>query len=113
MITEGKFRVPIYEFIVKVTIFDNLEEAREKYPKFMTGDLIGCTVEYFDSKCHLIVPSDKLSTIVHELEHTKNIIWKVKGVTCILDNDEPDAYLMGYLFEQVEKILRKHLASRC
>lgn len=114
MITERKFKVPIYEFTVRVTIFDDIEEARSKYPRFMTGQVLGCTVEYSDgSQCHLILPSDNLSTVVHELEHAKNLIWKAREIKCIPDNDEPDAYMMGYLFEQVEKILRKHLASRC
>ncbi|MDE5976933.1 MAG: hypothetical protein K2G70_00490 [Turicibacter sp.] len=114
MITEKNIQIPIWDFKVEVCIFDSLEEAQSKYPKFMTDGLLACTVEYLDcSKCKLIIPSNRYSDVVHELEHVKNLVWKAKGYKPHEDNDEPDAYLIGWLFEQVDKLIRKHLATQC
>lgn len=114
MITEKSFIVPIYDFKVEVAVFDNLKEAQEKFPDFMTEGTKACTVEYFhDGKCKLIVPSYKYANMIHELEHAKNLIWKAKDYQPQRDNDEVDAYLLEYLYERVDKIIRKHLATQC
>lgn len=112
MITEKNFIVPIYGFKVEVAVFDKLEEAQKKFPDFMTEGTNACTVEYLhDGKCKLIVPSYKYAIVVHELEHAKNLIWKSKGHRTQEDNDEVDAYLLEYLYDRVDKIIRKHLAT--
>lgn len=114
MLTEKSFIVPIYDFKVEVVVFDDLSEAQKKYPEFMTAGTKACTVEYFDNqKVKLIVPSYKYSSVVHELEHAKNLIWKAKGHKPQEDNDEVDAYLLEYLYDKVDKIIRRHLASQC
>ena len=114
MITEKSFIVPIYDFKVEVSVFDNLSEAIDKYPEFMTTGTKACTIEYFDSsKVKLIVPSYKYPSVVHELEHAKNLIWKAKGYKPQEDNDETDAYLIEYLYDRVDRIIRKHLATQC
>lgn len=113
MITEKTIHIPVWDFRVEICVFDTIEEAQKKYPEFMTDSLLACTVEYLHNpKCKLIIPSYNYSDVVHELEHVKNLVWKYKGYKPQEDNDEPDAYLMGWLFEQVDKIIRKHLASK-
>lgn len=112
--TKGKFKIPIYDYKVEVFIFDDIKEAVEAFPGIVDEGMLGCTIEHINEpRCRLALPSDRMSTVVHELEHVKNLVWKHIGYEVKVDNDEPDAYLMSYLFEQVEKILRKHLASRC
>lgn len=114
MITEKSFIVPIYDFKVEVSVFDNLSEAIDKYPEFMTAGTKACTIEYSDnSKIKLIVPSYKYSSVVHELEHAKNLVWKAKGYKPQEDNDETDAYLIEYLYDRVDRIIRKYLATQC
>lgn len=114
MISERKVKIPIYEFTLKVTIFDDKEEVISKYPTIFNSSTSGCTIEYEnESRCHLILPIDKIDTIIHELEHAKSLIWKYIGYTPQVDNDEPDAYLMSYMYEQVEKIIKKHLVTKC
>lgn len=114
MITEGKFKDPIYEFTVKVVIFDDIKEVLDRYNGIIDSSMSGCTIEHIGRpRCELVIPCDRMSTVVHELEHLKNLIWKYIGYTSQPGNDEPDAYMMSFLFEQVEKILKKHLASRC
>lgn len=114
MLTEKSFIVPIYGFKVEVVVFDDLSEAQKKYPEFMSEGTKACTIEYFNcSKVKVIVPSYKYSSMVHELEHAKNLIWKAKGYKPDESNDEVDAYLLGYLYDRVDRIIRKHLATQC
>ena len=114
MITEKSFILPIYDFKVEVAVFDNLKEAQDKFPDFIDESTKACTVEYFKTpKVKIIVPSYKYSSMVHELEHAKNIVWKVKGYKPQEDNDEVDAYLLEYLYDKIDKIIRKHLATQC
>lgn len=110
--TKGKFKIPIYEYTVEVFVFDNVNEAVEEFSGIVDEGMSGCTIEYINRpRCKLVIPSNRMSTVVHELEHVKNLVWKYVGYEVKTDNDELDAYLMSYLFEQVEKILKKHLAS--
>lgn len=111
MLTKRTIHIPIYDFNVEVTVFDNIEEAQKEYPDYMTNGILACTLEYIGcSKCKLIIPCDSYSDVVHELEHVKNLVWKAKGYRPQEGNDEPDAYLLGWLFKQVDKIIKKHLA---
>lgn len=114
MITEKSFIIPIYDFKVETVVFDNLKEVRLKFPEFMSDETEACAVEYCGtSKVKLIVPSYKYSAMVHELEHVKNLVWKAKGYKAREDNDEVDAYLIEYLYDKVDKIIRKHLVTQC
>ena len=109
MITKNKFKVPIYEYTVEVELFDDIKEVREKYPESFESSTLGCTLEYPSAKCTVIVPVNNISVIIHELEHVKNLIWKHIGYNSQNDNDEPDAYILGYLMEKIEKFIKKHL----
>lgn len=113
MITEKNFIVPIYGFKVSVVVFDNPKEVQEKYSEFFTPSMNACTVDYIGcSKAKLIIPSSDYGSVIHELEHVKNSIWKATGYRPQADNDEPDAYLICYLYDRVDKIIKDHLASK-
>lgn len=44
-----------------------------------------------------------INTIAHEVTHTVLNIFKVKGISVDLDNQEPTTYLMGWLMGEVVK----------
>ncbi len=112
MITKKNFIVPLYDFKVEVAVFDNLKEAKKEFPDYMSEGTKACTLEWSNcSKAKVIIPSYSYPTVVHELEHVKNFIWKAKGHKAQEDNDEVDAYLIEYLYTRIDKIIRKHLAS--
>lgn len=114
MLTEKNIFVPIWGFKIEVCIFDNIAEAKSKYPEYIDEGMTAVTLEWKNqARCKVIIPSDNYSDVVHELEHVKNIIWKNKDYTPQKDNDEPDAYLMGWMFRQVESLIKRHLASQC
>lgn len=112
MLTEKNIHIPIYDFKVEICVFSDIKEAKEKYPEYIEDEISACTLEYRGcSKCKLIIPCNDYPSVVHELEHVKNLVWKTKGYTPQNNNDEPDAYLIGWLFGQVDKVIKKHLAS--
>ena len=54
------------------------------------------------------------NTVAHECVHLKNCIWKYIGYKPEANNDEVDAYLVEYLFDQVSKVVAKHnLETQC
>lgn len=111
MITERKITIPIYEVPVKIVIFDKEKEVRDKYPEFFSEGTKACTVENFETgDLILILPSYRMSDIAHEGLHLMNCIYRQKGIQPQRDNDEHEAYLIGYIFMRIEKILYEHLA---
>lgn len=44
--------------------------------------------------------------LCHELIHLKNRIFDYTGVKLDFDNDEPEAYFFGYLFETISAAIR-------
>lgn len=110
MVIEKTFKLPIFGNKIKVVIFDNLEEIRNKY--HIVGNPIGCTIEYAD-KAIIAIPSGDLFTLIHECEHAKNITMKYIGQIPNSDNDELDAYLLTYICDRAKDVMDKHIASKC
>ena len=48
-----------------------------------------------------------MSSITHEVVHIKNFIFLNCGAKLDRDNDESEAYLSGYLFEQIYNFINK------
>lgn len=79
------------------------------------GDLIGDNyvvetgmVQEFESDPPLLVLIDKShEVVVHECTHVALCIMRTIGITPDIDNQEPMAYLMGFIAEQVYKCLER------
>lgn len=111
MITEKSLKIPIYGFKLKIVIFDDRKEIKEKYPEL--GSCIGATIEHHGG-CTIVIPAEDPVTAVHECEHAKNSVWKFIGYKPHQTNDEVDAYLLAYIFAEIRKVVQKHfLATNC
>lgn len=109
MITEKLINIPIYDVPLMVGIFDKEKEAIEKYPEIFTRGTKACVAEDLNTgDIFMIVPSTKLHHLAHECIHVINVIYKQKGIQPQRDNDEHEAYLMGFLFQKIEALIRKH-----
>lgn len=102
-----KIRIPIYEYNLTVIVVECLSEIAEKYS---LKDVERCAAITFKRKGDVFVAFSKLSnsTIAHEIVHIINYIFADCGAMLDLDNDEPQAYLTSYLFEQIEKITKSY-----
>lgn len=106
MIKEKRIKVPIYNTFIFVGFYDDSEELNKKYGTDSTHTTdaicwgsIGGTAVFFNK--------NKISqrVIAHECVHIVNYIFKEKGIKLDLNNDEPQAYLMDWVFNEVNKTL--------
>lgn len=124
--------IPIYDmefpiFIIRDDI-DN-EQLRKDFSEFLRFDdkeneeefyhtLLEFNSEYNFSMAvpnnigfwMLVAKHSKLSrkdVIAHECVHIKNLIFRNKGIQADPKNDEPEAYLVGFLFKEIEKIFNQ------
>lgn len=114
MLTKRRFKIPIFNYLMFVYVFDVWEDLKNNIPNNVYDDknTKGVTIEY-DDHCIICVPSNTKykSTLVHESGHVKNLVWKYIGYTPQRDNDEVDQYLQSYIFEVIENIIEKHLTK--
>lgn len=111
MIINKDIVVPIFKFVVKVVIFDNIEEVRQDkdYRRYFTNNEAAVTLKWSENSsiCKIIIPRNNISVAVHEIEHVKNLIWKHIEYEPTNNNDEVDAYLLEYLTEKILKLIEK------
>lgn len=109
MITQRKLTVPIFNYKLTVLIYDDWNEVRHldlndrdsKYaPAGFTTYQYGAALVAINSK--------RGSSIIHESEHVKNLIWEYIGYTPQANNDEVDAYLLTYIYNKITEIFYKH-----
>lgn len=113
MITKRIIKIPIYNYKVIIVVADTMEEARKKVYSDIRNDADACVLNCSGYSI-IVVPPNQLDLVVHECIHLKNNIWNHIEYKPIADNDEVDAYLIEYLFDQVLKTINKHnLVIQC
>jgi len=105
-----KFKIPIYYDTLCVIKTNNLKKVAKKFGMhfkpcaafvFKIQKKSGRTIYYaaFDyTNPHVIA---------HETVHLVNLIFKDRGVYLDLENDEPQAYLTGWVFNKIFTSLKK------
>ena len=99
--------IPIYGVKLTIILDDDFSYVEKKYN---FEPLRGRAVTVVDSNRHIAVAFvDKkyVSSIVHEVVHIKNYVFLWCGAKLDIDNDECEAYLSGYLFEQIYEFINK------
>ena len=109
MVTNKKIQVPIYNFTIYVSIFDKWEEV-SKYHNNDLDEREGFTLinDRDSTKLKLFVNVDCPSCIMHEIIHIKNIIFDIIRYKPDKYNDEPEAYLVQYLYKRIIDVYYKH-----
>lgn len=110
MTTNKKIQVPIYNFTIYVTIFDEWEEVVKWYPDGDEDEREGflLTNKSDPTKIKFFVNVECPSCIMHEIIHIKNIIFDVIHHNSNRYNDEPEAYLVQYLYKKIVEVYYKH-----
>lgn len=106
MLTKKTIKVPIYDYKVIIVVADTWEEVHKMYPD-IEDEGRACVLECSDYSI-IAVPPHQPECVVHECVHLKNCIWNYIGYKPIPNNDEVDAYLVEYLFNEVLKVVKKH-----
>jgi len=101
--------IPIY--CAKLTMILDENDLKSVQKKYKTKSLekYGAVVFKHDSEDNHYIAAfsdkDHLSNITHEVVHIKNQIYLDCGVELDRLNDEPEAYLSGWLFDQIYNFL--------
>jgi len=101
--------IPIYFGSLVVIKTDSFKEVNEKYNTEAGDDLYEAVV--FESKKddHLVVAIKRAdwSIIAHEVVHLVNAIFLICGIELDRINDEPQAYLTGWIINEIELFLKE------
>lgn len=103
-------KIPLYKITLTIILDDDLKYVQKKYKTVSLDNYGAVTLTHQDHFRHFIVAftdKDHLSNIAHEIVHLKNYIFKTIGARLDFDNDEPEAYLTGYLFDLIYNFLHK------
>ena len=109
------FIVPIYGAKVTVIYAKNkayYKKVKKKHNLNDEADLADAFVYRLTTKknvinYYIVFRVGSLENIAHEVTHLVNFIFEDRGVELDFKNDEPQAYLTGYLFDKVYKALKK------
>lgn len=112
MITQKKIQIPIFKYKLTVIIYDNWDEVKhlDYNPRQRDKAPAGFTTWQYGASL-VAIQKDKKSTIVHEAEHVKNLIWDFIGYEPHPTNDEVDAYLLTYIYEKIIEVYEKHIKT--
>lgn len=109
MLTKKRKLIPIFNYYMTILIFDEWEDFKGSIPdEIFIEPSKGVTIEY-DKSCIVCCTPKYKSSIVHEAGYIKNLVWKFIGYTPMRDNDEVDQYLHTYVYDEIIKVLDKHL----
>lgn len=112
-----KKKIPIYFGELLIVFNDDFEESLKKFKVSVENNLHGCgaiSIPLEHNKTgvsrYMILFKDSPgnNTIAHEALHTTNFILGDRGVKADYDNDEAQAYLLGYIVGEICKFLDKH-----
>lgn len=117
-IYRSRVPIPLYLGYLDIILCVDLNQAARSYsnynlPKDVDYNKHGAFVESYTDKdgqmnCGVFIsPNCSLSLIVHEAVHIKNLIFLNISHTQDPRNDEPEAYLMGWIVDQIEEVYIK------
>jgi uncharacterized protein YlbG (UPF0298 family) len=102
--------IPIYCCKLSIILDNDLSYVEKKYKTKSLSDFGAVTLKEESKYRHFVVAftdATHLSNIAHEVVHLKNQIY----IDCAMEvdryNDEPEAYLTGWLFDQIYEFINK------
>lgn len=112
--------LPIYDLQL-VVIIDSWEEANKKFKLNFSEDDYNCCAWTIhnepgmsNSEVYLMLrdPFVDYGTIMHEMIHVISAICELRNIAFDTQNDEPIAYLNGYIGQKVFEFRDKHLTPQ-
>ena len=100
--------IPIYKCKLTMILSENLNEIGKKYNIELDVSNFGAFTHKIESKYRhylVVFNSDWRPNVVHEIVHIVNHIYLDSFMELDRINDEPQAYLSGWLYEQIDKFL--------
>jgi hypothetical protein len=101
-----RINIPLYFHKLRIIQTDDFEEVHKHYRLKGEIDYSGVTI---DAGYEIVVAFKNdvtPSLIAHEALHVCSIIFKNIKCNFDEDNDEPIAYLLGWIVEQIHKLIK-------
>lgn len=102
-------KIEIYCCKLTIILDKDLRYVQKRYKTAPLEDFGAVTLKDESKYRHYIVAftdSNHLSNIAHEIVHIKNYIYLDCAMELDRHNDEPEAYLIGWLFDQIYMFLK-------
>lgn len=99
-----KIDVPIYEERLEVVFTKQFEKTITKYTRRKYSDCEAIVIPKRDKIIVVFSIPCSINTLVHEVTHIKNAIYHSHSMTLDCNNDESEAYLMGWLSESIHNV---------
>jgi uncharacterized protein YlbG (UPF0298 family) len=102
-------QIPIFQCKLTIILDKDLTYIEKKYKTKSLEDFGAVTLQDKSKDRHIVVAfTDKghLSNIAHEIVHIKNFVFLECAMELDRFNDEPEAYLTGWLFDQIYEFLK-------
>lgn len=104
--------IPIYCGKLTMILDKDLVSVEKKYKTSSLENFGAVTLKNDSDYRHYVVAftnPNHLSNIAHEIVHLKNHIYLDCAMELDRYNDEPEAYLTGWLFDQIHEFLTKQI----
>lgn len=102
-------KIPIYFGEFTIVLCDNYEEINIKYGQNINGGYQGLVFRRHGDYNRYVVAFNRPpagSIIAHEAVHLTSYLFKDIGHNVDTVNDEPQAYMVGWFYEQIEKFFK-------
>ena len=105
-------QVPLYGQTIEIVITEDFNSGIEELKidndtKFNLNEREAFMANQYDKIWLFIRLDAKPGIIAHECVHICNYIFQEANIKLDLDNDEPYAYLMGWVVEEIHKAIKK------
>lgn len=110
--------IPIYYGYLIIIISEDFKAVAKKFNLKENVELYGAfawsRINKDDIPEFLVcVPPDVSNHLIaHEVVHIVNAVFLNRGIELDRNNDEPQAYLTGYVFKEIENFLNKSLQNK-
>ena len=101
--------IPIYQCKLTIILDKDLSYVEKKYRTKSLSDYGAVTMRVPNKFSEYVIAFEYSdgTIIAHEIVHLKNYIYQDRVIELDRFNDEPEAYLTGWLFKQIETFLNK------
>lgn len=96
-----------------------IQDYDDEYHEIFPHHAVAGFATYTESKKHAfhvwaVFTKERIchNTIAHEAVHVLNFIYKSRGIMLDLSNDEPQAYLSGWISEKIYETIPNNLRIR-
>jgi hypothetical protein len=102
---QKKIKIPLYFGTLTLIQTEDFKAIEKKYNLTTTECCDAITFEVGEEVIVLFGAETSASLMAHEAVHVTSIVFTNVGIKGDLDNDEPFAYFLGWVVEQMDKFL--------